>query len=93
MEEALDPQIDADNFQTHYLRFRDRQAGISLIYEASQNSYRYNVYCLETKLLKEIFSLEFDFLDDAIISLNQEFGTWELVAYEQKSGCGSCVAK
>ena len=49
-------QIDADNFQTHYLRFRDRQAGISLIYEASQNSYRYNVYCLETKLLKEIFS-------------------------------------
>ena len=56
MEEALDPQIDADNFQTHYLRFRDRQAGISLIYEASQNSYRYNVYCLETKLKRNFLA-------------------------------------
>ncbi len=88
-----DQQITEENYQTHYLHFGDRQAGISLIYEPNSSSYRYNVYCLEMKLMKEILSCEYDYLEDAIINVNEEFTSWELLAYEKKDGCGSCAAK
>ena len=29
----------------------------------------------------------------AIDLINNEFSTWELLPYEEKSGCGSCAAK
>ena len=91
--EPDDEQITEENYQTHYLQFQDRQAGVSLIYDNLTSSYKYNVYCLERKLMKEIMSVEHDYLEDAIINVNEEFPSWELTAYGEKSGCGSCVAK
>ena len=32
-------------------------------------------------------------LSDALDVVNQEFGTWEAESFEEKKGCGSCVAK
>ena len=76
------------------MRFETRQAGISFVYCPDKDSYSYNAYCLEMELLKELYSKEFDFLDDALEHINSEFETWELVPYEkEKSGCSSCVAK
>ncbi len=86
--------LTEENFLHSYLRFNDRQAGVSLLYCEEKKSYYYNSYCVESKLLKELFSVEHDFLCDAIDLVNQEFGTWELVTIEEKkSGCSSCHAK
>ena len=85
--------ITDENYQTHYLSFRDRQAGVSLVSSQAGDNFTYNAYCLEKKVLKELLSVEFDFLDEAIEFINQEFPTWELVPYEEKSGCSTCVAK
>lgn len=86
-------KITSENFEYKILQFRERQAGIGLVYDPDSESYRYNAYCIETKLLKELFSCEYDFLDDALEVINSEFGTWELVDLSAKKGCGSCVAK
>ncbi|SMF69577.1 hypothetical protein [Pseudobacteriovorax antillogorgiicola] len=88
MTEAL----TAENFQEKVYRFRDRQAGVSIIFDPVTKSYSYNAYCLETKIMKELFTVEHDYLDDALKLINDEFGTWELVDLAP-SGCGSCAAK
>jgi hypothetical protein len=87
-------QLSIDNYMAKVFRFNDRQAGISLIYDPNRDCFTYNAYCLETKIMKELFTVECDFLDDALSLINQEFGTWDLVdLVEEKSGCGSCAAK
>ncbi len=87
-------KLNAENYLHSAFQFQDRQAGISLIYDPDTQQFTYNVYCLETKLMKELFTVEEDFLDDALELANDEFGGWELVELSpQKSGCGSCVAK
>lgn len=85
--------LNEENFEYSVLTFRERQAGISVIYDPDEDSYSYNAYCIETKLLEELFTCEYQFLADALETINQEFGTWELVDLSAKKGCGSCVAK
>lgn len=86
-------QLTPDNYGFSVLVFRDRQAGVSEIFDPQSNTYTYNAYCLEKKLLKELFTCEYDFLEDALQVINEEFGTWALESFEEKSGCSSCVAK
>ena len=87
-------KLTSENFMTKILRFRDRQAGVSLIFDPEQKCFTYNAYCLETTVLKELYTVEYDFLDDALDAINEEFGTWELSDLNpSESGCGSCVAK
>ena len=44
--------------------------------------------------MKELFTVEFDFLDDALQLINDEFGSWEIDSLgTEKSECGSYVAK
>ncbi len=85
--------LNQDNFESNYLRFENRQAGVSLVFCPEEQKYYYNVYCLELKLVKEIFSVEHEYLQDALELCSEEFGTWELVSFEEKSGCGNCAAK
>ena len=93
MENQESPKLTAENYLEKYLRFRDRQAGISVVYCPDTERYTYNVYCIETKILKELLSVEFSFLDDALVFIHQEFNTWEICDYEEKkSGCDSCQA-
>lgn len=86
-------KLTAENFDHKILRFRDRQAGVSAIYDPFLDVFTYNAYCLEAKLLEELMTCEFAFLDDALELVNSEFSTWELFDMGEKSGCGSCVAK
>jgi hypothetical protein len=85
--------LTADNFLNTVLTFRDRQAGVSVIFDPDSDMYSYNAYCLETKLLKELFTCEYQFLDEALAVINAEFGSWERATLEKTSGCGSCAAK
>lgn len=87
--------LTADNFQTFYYRFQERQAGVGLVYSPTDERYFYNAYCIEAKLLQELFAVEYDYLEDALATINAEFGTWELVTFDEadKKNCGSCVAK
>lgn len=89
-------KLDEENFLHKVFRFRDREAGVSLIYDPSRQCYTYNAYCLETKLMKELYTVEHDFLEDAIDLINEEFGSWDLIDFSTdggNTGCGSCVAK
>ena len=85
--------IDTDNYWHSVLQFRDRQAGVSVIFDPEEQTYSYNAYCLETKIMKELFTCEYEFLEDAIATVNDEFGSWEFKDLGAKEGCGSCVAK
>ena len=86
--------LNTDNFLEKAFRFRNRQAGVSIIYDPIVEKYTYNAYCLEIEIMKELFTVAHDFLEDAIGLINSEFGTWELKEIaKQKKGCGSCVAK
>jgi hypothetical protein len=85
-------KLTANNFDEKVLTFRDRQAGVSVIFDPFSQKFSYNAYCLETKLMKELYTCEFEFLDDALGLINAEFGSWELTDLVSK-GCGSCVAK
>jgi hypothetical protein len=85
--------LTADNYTHSVLVFRDRQAGVSEVYDPGEERFYYNAYCLEKKLMQELYSCEFEFLEDALAHLNDEFGTWTLESFDQKKGCGSCVAK
>ena len=87
------PLLTEKNYQESYLRFQDRQAGVSLVYDPEKDAYHYNAYCLEIRNLKELFTVEFDFLEQALEMINEEFSTWKLISFNGKSGCGSCVAK
>ena len=71
---------------------RPVKQGVTEIYDPVAKCYRYNSYCLEQKLLKEIYSQEFDFLDDALGHSNLEFGNWEFQDLSlKKPACGSCA--
>ena len=86
--------LNDENYEEKGFFFRDRQAGVSEIYNPDSKSYTYNAYCLETKLMKELFTVEYDFLEDALEIINQEFGSWEIDSLgTKKSECSSCVAK
>ena len=85
-------KLTESNYDHSVLVFRDRQAGVSEIYDPESGAFSYNAYCLEKKLMKELYTCEFDFLTDALEVINAEFGSWELEDFDQK-GCGSCVAK
>ena len=87
-------RLTEENYDSSFLRFHDRQAGVSLVYDPHEGRYYYNAYCAEAKILKQLFSVEYVFLEQALETINDEFGTWELVSFDpKKSGCGSCVAK
>ena len=87
-------RLNPRNYESSTLRFRDRQAGVSLVYDPGEGRYYYNAYCVETRLMKELFAVEHQYLEDALETINAEFGTWELESFdEKKSGCGSCAAK
>jgi hypothetical protein len=85
-------KLTEENYDHSVLVFRDRQAGVSEIYDPERDSFSYNAYCLEKKLVKELFTCEYDFLTDALEVINEEFGSWDLESFDKK-GCGSCVAK
>lgn len=84
--------LTADNYEHTVLVFRDRQAGVSEVFDPDTKTFSYNAYCLEKKLMKELYSFEYDFLSDALDAVNEEFGTWAPESFDKK-GCGSCVAK
>lgn len=86
-------KITEDNYFDTVLRFRDRQAGVSVVYDQELDRFFYNSYCVETKLLKEIYSCEHETLDDALTLINDEFGSWQTESLSGSGGCGSCVAK
>jgi hypothetical protein len=87
-------KITHENYLTNYLQFQRRQAGVNLIYCPEEDKYTYNVYCLELDLLKELLSVEFDFLDEALALINEDFGTWDVKTFDSSSkNCGSCAAK
>ncbi len=87
-------RLTAQNYGWCSFKFRDRQAGVTEIYDPLAKCYRYNSYCLEQKLLKEIYSKEFAFLDDALTHTNGEFGNWEFQDLSlKKPACGSCANK
>ena len=89
-----DTKLTDENYLEKAYFFRERQAGVTDIYNPEENCYTYNAYCLETKLMKELFTVEYDFLDDALDMINGEFGSWEIDSLgTKKSECGSCIAK
>lgn len=89
----MQKKLTEENFLDHVLCFRDRQAGVSVIYDPDDDCFTYNAYCFEKVLMKELFTVEYEDLDEAIALINDEFGTWELTPFVKASGCGSCVAK
>ena len=89
-----DLMLNQDNFMDKALRFRDRQAGVSVIFDPTTEHYSYNAYCIETQLMTELFTCEYEDLDEALQVVNQEFATWDLFDLsEKKAGCSSCAAK
>ncbi len=93
-ENTVSSGLTPENYDHSFLNFGDRQAGVSLVFSPEDDRFYYNAYCLEAKLLKELFSVEYEFLEDALETINSEFGQWELKSHDKKKeGCGSCVAK
>lgn len=87
-------KLTQENYTNNYLQFQRRQAGVNLVFCPEEQRFFYNAYCLEMDLLKELVSVEFEFLDDAIEMINEDFSTWELKPFEVKTkDCGSCAAK
>jgi len=86
-------KLTPENYDHTILQFRDRQAGVSVVFDPVSESFTYNAYCIEAKILKELFTCEYDFLEDALEVVNEEFGNWEILDLAAKKGCGSCVAK
>ena len=84
--------LTTENYTYSYYSFGTRQAGVNLIFSDEEQCFIYNAYCIETKLLKELLSNEFSFLDDALNFINEEFKDWEVLTHEDKKGCGSCAA-
>ena len=71
-------KLNDKNYGYSVLVFKDRQAGVSEIFDPGANDYSYNAYCMEKTLVKELFTCEYEFLEDALHAINEEFGTWEL---------------
>lgn len=85
--------LNVENYTYKILRFQDRQAGIGVVYDPSKEKFFYNAYCLEIKIMKELYAVEFEFLEDAVTHINEEFGTWKIEEFGQKKSCGDCHAK
>ena len=79
-------KLTSENYSFSYYSFRSRQAGVNVVYSNDDDCYYYNAYCIENKILRELLSNEFNFLDDALEFINHEFGKWELQSYEEKKG-------
>ncbi len=88
-----DPTLTPDNFDFTVLKFRDRQAGVGVVFDPNSGLYSYNAYCIETTLMQELFTVECEDLDKALDLVNAEFGHWEKFDLSKKEGCGSCAAK
>jgi hypothetical protein len=86
-------KLTEENYSHSILTFRDRQAGVGVVYDPHGERFTYNAYCIEATLLTELFTCEYEFLEDALRAVNSEFGQWEITDLSKKSGCGSCVAK
>jgi hypothetical protein len=56
-------KLTEENYMHTVLVFRDRQAGVSEIYDPETGMYSYNAYCLEKKLVKELFTWELESFD------------------------------
>ena len=84
-------QLKQKNFLHSCLAFEDRQAGVSIIYCHIEDKYFYNVYCMDVKILKDLMSVEFNNLDEALDYVNEEFGTWKLhnLALNDQKGCAA----
>ncbi len=92
--ETVSKVLDSENYSHSFYNFGDRQAGVGLVFCPNENKFYYNAYCVEAKILKELFSVEYEFLQDALATVNSEFGQWELKSHEKtKEGCNTCVAK
>lgn len=92
MESLLTEVLTTENYDAKVLRFQDRQAGVSLIFDPDKDLFTYNAYCLELKSLKELFSIEFDELTDALDLVNSEFSEWTLADVYSKKSC-ACKSK
>ncbi len=92
---ATETLLTVDNFQDKVLRFGTREAGVSIVYDPDEDNYSYNAYCLENELLKELFTVEHEFPEDAVAQINSEFAGWQLgdLHSQKTEGCGSCAAK
>ena len=85
--------LTIENYDHTVLSFSDRQAGVSEVFDPLEDRFFYNAYCLEKKLLKELYTCEFEYLEDALEHINSEFGSWESESFDGKKSCASCVAK
>lgn len=85
--------ITAENFTYSNFHWNTRQAGVSLVFDPDRDRYVYNAYCVETKILKELFTCEYDILEEALDVINSEYSNWEFKSIEEKGGCGNCHAK
>ncbi len=91
MMEAVDiKELTVENYEGSCLTFGDRQAGISHVYSPGNSRFYYHVYCVDRKSLTDIFSVEYEFLTDALETVNSEFAGWERQEYEAKSLCSTC---
>lgn len=85
--------LTSSNFLHSYLCFQDREAGVSAIYCNQEQRYHYHAYCLETKLMRDLVSIEFNNLEEAISYINDEFASWSLKNFQpDKKGCSNCHA-
>ena len=86
--------LSESNFLHSCLLFEDRQAGVSAIYCPETSRFTYHAYCLETKIRKDLVSVEYECLEEALEYINEEFAHWKLKSWERKAkkGCGDCKA-
>lgn len=85
-------KLNAWNYMDNALTFQSRQAGVSIIYDHDEDLYTYNAYCLELELMKELFTVEYEELDDALKCINEEFGTWKLQKLADiQDSCATCA--
>lgn len=87
--------LTSSNFLHSYLSFEQRQAGVGVIYCGDRDQYTYHAYCHETKLRRDLVSVEYDDLQQALDYVNEEFAHWSLKNFDTKKGksdCGNCQA-
>lgn len=86
--------LNETNFLHSCLAFESRQAGVSAIYSPEEQRFSYHAYCLETKLRKDLVSVEYQRLEDALDYINTEFAHWKMKSWDEgsKKSCGDCHA-
>jgi len=91
---GTEEKLTNENYTTNFLQFEKRQAGVNVVFSPADDRFYYNAYCIETSLLTELMSVEYEFLEDAINMVNSDFGSWSLKDFDPKQkDCGSCSAK